>query len=281
MAENPAGAIVDILMFHSVAEARGATSRPTSVAPGVFAAQMQALARSGLPVISLGQLAAARGGGPALPPRSVILTFDDGFRDFADAAWPLLRDRGWPVCVYLPTGPVGGHETWRGRANPPRPLMGWDVIARLAGEGVTFGAHSVNHPDLLALDPAARLAELRQSRDAIAARLGRVPAHFAPPYGRSDAALRETLAGLFDTSCGTRLGQARLGQAGLGQAGLGQPGAASDLHDLPRLEMFYFTDLARWQAHLAGRGAGYLALRRGLRGLRGLVRDPWGRARNP
>lgn len=267
MAENPAGAVVDILMYHSVADAPG----PTSVAPALFAAQMQALARSGLPVISLDQLAAARRGGAALPPRSVILTFDDGFRDFADSAWPLLRDRGWPVCVYLPTGPLGGHETWRGRADPPRPLMGWAVIERLAGAGVTFGAHTVSHPDLLALDPAARLAELVQSRDMIAARLGRAPAHFAAPYGRSDAALRILLAGLFETSCGTRLAQARLGQGG----------AARDLHDLPRLEMFYFSDPARWRAHLAGRGGAYLALRRGLRGLRSVVLDPWGRAQHP
>lgn len=267
MVENPAGAVVDILMYHSIADAPG----PTSVAPALFAAQMQALEHAGLPVISLDRLAAARHGGPVLPPRSVILTFDDGFRDFADSAWPLLRDRGWPVCVYLPTGPLGGHETWRGRADPPRPLMDWQTIARLAGEGVAFGAHTVSHPDLLALDPAARLAELQQSRDAITARLGQAPAHFAPPYGRSDAALHTMLAGLFATSCGTRLAQARLGGAG----------GASDLHDLPRLEMFYFADPARWQAHLAGRGAAYLALRRGLRSVRGLLRDPWGRAQDP
>ena len=256
---EPSKAVVDILMFHSIADALG----PTAVAPAVFAAQMQALAQSGLAVISLDQLVAARHGGAALPPRSVILTFDDGFADFAAAAWPLLRDQGWPVCVYLPTGPVGGLENWRGQASPPRPLMGWDVIERLAGAGVTFGAHTVSHPDLLALDPAARRAELLQSRDTIATRLGRAPAHFAPPYGRSDAALRQMLAGLFDSSCGTRLGQA---------------GAISDLHDLPRLEMFYFTDIARWRAHLAGRGAAYLAWRRGLRRMRGLMLDPWGRA---
>ena len=249
-------------MFHSIADALG----PTSVAPAVFAAQMQALAQSGLPVIALDQLVAARRGGASLPPRSVILTFDDGFSDFAAAAWPVLRDQGWPVCVYLPTGPVGGHEHWRGQASPPRPLLGWDLIERLAGAGVTFGAHTVNHPDLLALDPAARLAELEQSRDTIAARLGRAPAHFAPPYGRSDAALRQMLAGLFDSSCGTRLDQA---------------GPASHLHDLPRLEMFYFTDIRRWRAHLAGRGTAYLLRRQGLRKLRSLVLDPWGRAPQP
>ena len=249
-------------MFHSIADALG----PTSVAPAVFAAQMQALAQSGLPVIALDQLVAARQGGAALPPRSVILTFDDGFSDFAAVAWPVLRDQGWPVCVYLPTGPVGGHEHWRGQASPPRPLLGWDLIERLAGAGVTFGAHTVSHPDLLALAPAARLAELEQSRDTIAARLGRAPTHFAPPYGRSDAALRQMLAGLFDSSCGTRLDQA---------------GPGSHLHDLPRLEMFYFTDIRRWRAHLAGRGAAYLLWRRGLRRLRSLVRDPWGRAPQP
>lgn len=261
-APDMAKPVVDILMFHSIADAPG----PTSVSPAVFAAQMLALAQSGLPVIGLDQLVAARRGGPALPPRSVILTFDDGFADFAQTAWPLLRDQGWPVCVYLPTGPVGGHEHWRGQAHPPRPLMGWEMIERLAGAGVTFGAHTVSHPDLLALDPAARRAELVQSRDTIATRLGQMPAHFAPPYGRSDTALRQMLAGLFDSSCGTRLGQA---------------GPVSDLHDLPRLEMFYFTDIARWRAHLAGRGAGYLAWRRGLRQIRSLVRDPWGRAPHP
>lgn len=247
---------LDILMYHAIARGAG----PTCIAPPVFAAQMQALADSGLPVLSLDAVAAARAGGSALPPRAVVLTFDDGFRDFAEAAWPLIRARGWPATVFLPTGQVGGHENWRGSAVPPRPLLGWDVIERLADEGVSFGAHTVSHPDLVALDPAARLAELVQGRDAIAARLGRAPAHFAPPYGRSDATLRTMLAGLFHSACGTRLGQA---------------GPDDDLFDLPRIEMFYFTGIGHWRRHLAGQGAPYLALRRGLRRLRGLVRAPW------
>jgi len=248
---------IDILMYHSISRAGG----PTSIAPEIFRAQMEAIEASGLPVIGLDALAAARQGGPALPERALILTFDDGFADFAATAWPEIARRGWPVTVYLPTGFIGGVEGWRGIASPPRPLMGWDEIAALAREGVDFGGHSVSHPDLDALAPQALEAELAGCRDEIAARTGKPPAHFAPPYGSAGPAVRAAVARHYATSCSTRLGQA---------------GAQDDLHDLPRLEMFYFTDPARWRAHLAGRGGAYLARRRVLRRIRGLVLKPWG-----
>ena len=250
---------VDILMYHAIADGTG----PTFIAPGIFAAQMQALAASGLPVVSLDAVVAARQGGVPLPPRAVVLTFDDGFRDFAETAWPVIRAQGWPVTVYLPTGPLGGVEDWRGRATPPRQLMGWPEIARLAAEGVDFGGHTVRHPNLTTLSPQDRKAEIADCTAAIAQHLGAPPRHFAPPYGLSDSALRQMIAGhQYQSSCGTRLGQA---------------GPQDDVFDLPRLEMFYFTDINHWRRHLAGRGAAYLALRKSLRRVRSLVRDPWGK----
>ncbi|HHL20184.1 MAG TPA: polysaccharide deacetylase family protein [Aliiroseovarius sp.] len=250
------GSTVDILMYHSVSDHGGATSIPAPV----FEAQMQAIAEARVPVISLDDLVAARQGRRALPDHALILTFDDGYLDFAETAWPVIRGHGWPVTVYLPTRFVGAHESWRGAAEPPRALMPWAQIAQLAQEGVSFGAHTDSHPDLTALPPDALHEELTRSRDAIARHTGQIPRHFAPPYGRTNASVQAATEPLFDTSCGTRLARAR---------------ASSDLHDLPRLEMFYYQDIAHWRRHLAGRGGPYLALRQTLRTVRARLVPPW------
>lgn len=246
----PAGQI-DILMYHSISDAPG----PTSIAPSTFAAQMQALAASGLPVVPPDALVD--------PPteRSVVITFDDGFADFADTAWPILRDHGFSPIVYLPSGCMGGAENWVGSNTPPRPLLGWNRVESLAAEGVHFGAHSITHPDLACLEPEALETEVANSGQDIATRLGRPIRHFAPPYGSSNPAVRRCIARHYATSVGTRLGVAK-------------PGA--DIHDLPRLEMFYYTDISRWNAHLAGRGGAYLAARRTLRRMRQMARKHLG-----
>lgn len=248
--------VVDILMYHSVSNRGGATS----IAPGVFADQMAAIAEAGVPVISLDDLVAAREGRAALAPRSVIVTFDDGFQDFADLAWPVLAKLGFRAIVYLPTAFIGRAEGWRGIAEPPRALMGWGTIRALAQEGVAFGSHTVHHPNLNAMTDDEVEAELGRSRAEIEERIGHAVRHFAPPYGLADERVRRRIAAHYVTSVGTRLGEARPG---------------GDLRDLPRLEMFYFTDPVRWRAHLAGRGATYLALRRTLRAVRSTVADPW------
>ncbi|MBS0563853.1 MAG: polysaccharide deacetylase family protein [Proteobacteria bacterium] len=244
-----------ILMYHSVSDRGGATA----IARRDFAMQMRVLAESGVAVLSLDDWLAAREFGH-LPARSVIITFDDGFQDFAEAAWPAMGRHGFRPIVYLPTGHVGGEEGWKGIARPPRQLMGWDTIRALATEGVLFGSHTVSHPDLTALDPEAARTELVCAQVAIEDRLARPVMHFAPPYGLSSPALRAEIARHYRTSVGTRLGEA---------------GAGADLHDLPRIEMFYFTDERRWRDHLAGRGGAYLAARRLARAVKAGLMKPW------
>lgn len=76
------------------------------VTPEAFAAQAEMLAAE-YRVVSLGDVLARRRGGAALPPRAVLLTFDDAYADFADYAWPVLRRLGLPAALFVPTGHVG------------------------------------------------------------------------------------------------------------------------------------------------------------------------------
>jgi len=73
-----------------------------SATPENFRAQMEAIA-SHYTAIGLEQLIAAHRGGEGLPPRAVLLTFDDGYQDFADHAWPVLESLGLPAVLFVPT----------------------------------------------------------------------------------------------------------------------------------------------------------------------------------
>jgi len=251
--------VVDILMYHSISTNGG----PTSIAPEIFAQQMEGIAAAGVPVIRMDALLAAREGRSTLPAQSIVVTFDDGFQDFAETAFPILNKYHFPAMVYLPTSHIGRVEAWRGANIPARPLISWNTVRDLAMAGVDFGSHTVSHPDLCSLTAAVLAAELTRSRATLEDRLGRKVKHFAPPYGRADQAVRTEIARHYDTSVGTRLARAN---------------STDDLHDLPRLEMFYFTNPKIWRRHLGNQGAPYLLARQSLRHIKNALSMPWDRS---
>jgi peptidoglycan/xylan/chitin deacetylase (PgdA/CDA1 family) len=240
---------VSILMYHSISTAAG----PTSIAPPTFRMQMEELVASGAPVVGLDRLHERA----PLPPRAVVITFDDGLVDFAEEAWPILRELGLPATNFLPMGRLGGRDDWGASGAPvARPILTPERVVHLAEEGVAFGAHSLSHADLTTLPWSACAHEVRESGDALARLLGVPCTAFAAPYGATNARVRREIAARYRVAVGTRLARARAGD---------------DPHDLPRIEMFYFTDRARWRDFLAHRGGWYLRRRQALRAVRRAV----------
>jgi peptidoglycan/xylan/chitin deacetylase (PgdA/CDA1 family) len=239
-------------MYHAISDAPG----PTSIDPATFRGQMDVLAARGYEPVSLRDLAAWHEGGAVLPERAAVITFDDGFANFAEHAAPILLARGWSATVFLPTGRLGGKEDWDGADVPARPLMTWAQVEELAARGIDFGAHSVRHTDLTKLGPDDLECEIRQSSKDIEGHLGQAPVSFAPPYGHSNNAVRAAIGNWFHVSVGTRFQRVT---------------RDCDLLDLPRIEMHYFRDLARWSAYLDGRAELYFEVRRALRRLRQLA----------
>lgn len=120
------------------------------------------------------------------------LTFDDGFKNNATNALPILAERGVPAAVFLATGYIGGDpEKDRERLlrfYPEKQLLmeflDWDDCRRMAENGFTIGSHTAGHAHLIELDEAGAAAEFAESKATIERELGRPCHHFCCPWGQ-------------------------------------------------------------------------------------------------
>jgi peptidoglycan/xylan/chitin deacetylase (PgdA/CDA1 family) len=194
-------------MYHQVTPRPEPDFRKYSLTPGALASQMRWLAIAGHTPIGLDQLLAARWGQARLPRRPVVITFDDGYRDLIDHALPILQERRFPAIIYLVAGLMGQRAAWLADRGLDLPLMDWPAARGLAAAGIQCGAHSLSHPHLTALDPAACRAELAVSRQLLEDSLGQAVPHLAYPYGDYNETVRGLAAECnYQTACSVRIG---------------------------------------------------------------------------
>lgn len=187
---------VSILMYHQVGEFPAPkTHRAGFCHIRRFRAQMAYLKLGGYRVISLGQALAGLFNGAPLAKRSVVLTFDDGYQNFYDYAFPVLRRYQFPATVFLVAGLVGKKAQWLeddGRYGPP--LLGIGAIRELTQKGISIGAHSMGHPRLSTLSEPRQRDEIFASKARLQDMLGEPVADFCYPYGDYDDRSRALVA---------------------------------------------------------------------------------------
>lgn len=180
---------VTVLCYHRIGNGLGRMG----VAPEQFAQQMEWLAANGYHVVRLSDLADQLAGRRALPPNSLVLTFDDGYASVHRHAYPVLRRLGLPATLFLYTDFVGGGGD----------ALSWPQVREMAASGlIDFQAHSRTHANLVQRRAGEADAAYRQrldeevsgSREAIQRHLDGAPVqHFAYPFGDSNDAVREAL----------------------------------------------------------------------------------------
>lgn len=162
----------------------GSRSPQLEVTPQRFEEHLAWLARRGYQTITLSRLYDHVEQGTPIPQRPVVITFDDGTRDFARHGWPALRRHGFVATQFIVAGEVGGVSRWdRDRGEPDRELMDWDEIRQLADEGLEIGSHTMTHPDLAATADDVVLREMLESRVLLENKLDRPIEFLAYPYG--------------------------------------------------------------------------------------------------
>jgi peptidoglycan/xylan/chitin deacetylase (PgdA/CDA1 family) len=179
---------VPILVHHSIS----LKGDGFAIAPGRFAAELDALAGSGCRTVSFHEWLE----GKPLPPRPVILTFDDGYEDAYTTALPELRARGMVGTFFVVTGWIGAdavHRVVREEAGVTRRYLVWPEVEALSAAGMEIGSHGEQHRPLSHIPEAEAREEAVESRRKLESRLHRPVEVFAYPFGASRQELKAVL----------------------------------------------------------------------------------------
>ncbi|MDB5077377.1 MAG: glycosyl transferase family 2, partial [Chloroflexi bacterium] len=179
-----------ILMYHRVAPEGASALARYRVTPAAFEAQLRYLYAAGYYSAGLEEWRVARDSKKPLPGRAIVLTFDDGYRDFLTHAWPLLERYGFTATVFLVADRVGQHNHWDRAFGEDVPLLNWEEILYLQNAGIEFGSHTVSHCHLTALTAHETVREAARSRAILERNLKRAVTAFAYPYGDTNRAVQ-------------------------------------------------------------------------------------------
>lgn len=237
---------VPVLMYHRIADHGPAELARYRMTPQQFDAQMCWLRQNGYHAIVSSELEGFLSKNEPLPGRPVVITFDDGYQDFADVAWPILGKYGFSAEVFLVTDLVGQTSAWDQRFGETFALMSASTVGQLAREGVAFGSHLATHPFAEGLTTRQLASELLRSKMAVEQWIGTEVASLALPFGSTDQRVQRLAA-----ECGYRTVFST--QDGYASRG------ANPMH-LPRIEafggqsLFEFQRRVRAASHPSGQG---------------------------
>src|ERR1700722_2296118 len=231
---------IPILMYHSISKGNEEAKHPyyqTTTDPAVFAEQIRFLHENQYSVIGLGELV-NRVTERKRSEKFVVITFDDGFRDFYTHAMPVLSRYGFGATMFLATTYIG--RTTLQFKN--RDCLNWSEVRELHRAGIHFGSHSVTHPQLRHTTSEQLEYEIRQSKSSIEEEIGCEVESFCYPFAFPEEsrefvkALREQLQG-----CGYKNGVC---------TALGTVKPGEDTFFLQRLPINTWDDLRLFKAEL-------------------------------
>src|ERR671935_1031597 len=164
-----------VLMYHKVNDLSG---NPLTMPVSLFDDQMHQLRELGYTVVGLDAVLDHYTLGKPLPPKAVLITFDDGYHDNRDNAATVLREHGYPGVLFVPIGYLDDtqplpHDERLAAQGLLNPTLDWDELTDLERQGIRIESHGISHRPLadLEVDEAAR--EITVSKLRLEERLGR------------------------------------------------------------------------------------------------------------
>jgi peptidoglycan/xylan/chitin deacetylase (PgdA/CDA1 family) len=176
VAQGPNQVKVPILLYHHIAVSP--IGSRYYVPPDKFEAEIKLLHDWGYSPITTAMLVKTISAGASLPPRPIIITFDDANEDNYTNAFPIMKKYGFTGILYVPFNYIGTND-----------YLTADQIKEMAAAGWEVGSHSLNHSiNFPTLGSAALRSEIVDSRKKLTALLGLPILTFAYPFGDASGA---------------------------------------------------------------------------------------------
>ncbi|WKJ91887.1 polysaccharide deacetylase family protein [Methylomonas montana] len=167
-----------ILMYHGTPGSRPDTHY--SIHANLFAKHMRFLKRQGWTTALFKDLQNAQ----ALPEKTVVLTFDDGYADNYQGAFLPLLESGMKATWFIATDCIGGHAHWLGTASKQTQMLTKEQLTEMHSAGMEIASHTCSHPDLSTLSLAQQQNELSTAKSVLEKLLSTQVTSLAYPYGR-------------------------------------------------------------------------------------------------
>ena len=176
-------------MYHYLTDdVTGTNHRNLRVRPAAFRRQMNYLKRRGYQTIHLSEWVDHVVNDHPVPPRPIVVTFDDGCRDSLFLAAQILDELGFTATVFMVSDRIGQTNIWDApKGEPQFPLLGLNELRQLTVAGWEIGSHTRTHADLPTLSDEELAEELTGSKTKLEELLGQSVDSVAYPYGNLDS----------------------------------------------------------------------------------------------
>ena len=170
-----------------------AISDKIAISEEAFEQQLAYLRKHGYHTLSLAHAIADIDGTQKAPPRSLLLTFDDGYADSTHVALPLLRTHAMHATLFVITGYIGQSNRWNHRACYDAQHMTWYELRHWHESGGDIGGHSHLHYCMTRLNPDELQETVQLNKRLLEEQTGLTPRAFAYPYGRFNQAVVDAI----------------------------------------------------------------------------------------
>ncbi len=202
---NSENCSIPVLTYHSIDD----SGSVVSVSPHKFKEQMDYLKKKGYRTISPDEIVESIEKKRGLTDKTILITFDDGYKNNYTDAFPILRENGFTAIVFLTTEHCERNNDWDGQhpSIPVLPMLSWDEIREMDQYGIEFGAHTQTHCRLAEVNIDRARSELTGSKKEIEEKLGKPVSFFAYPFGSFNEEVREAVSCYFKGAISTMPGK--------------------------------------------------------------------------